>query len=279
MPRLVLAVALFGFTIAPKGSAQSVAVTAERAELTAWLHDNPTSPWRAVTMKPIGRGLTLGPGTADIPLQGVEAATIRERDGRVTLVTAGSSRPLPRGRAVSLGSWQLMASGVPGRTVVAVFKASPAAGKEPGWYPYDARAAFPVSLVPPASPATQRILGPDGVEVDATDAGTVSVPFPTGARTLHVLRLPGATEEETELEIFFRDGTSGQGSYPAGRFVALIPQGGSRHLLDFNRARNPWCAYSSAYSCPIPWRGNTLDLPIRAGERYAGGGLDTPKPE
>ena len=76
--------------------------------------------------------------------------------------------------------------------------------------------------------------------------------------------------DESELEIFFRDGTNGRGSYPAGRFVSLVPAGDGQYRLDFNRARNPFCAYSSAYACPAPWRGNTIAADVSAGERYAG---------
>jgi uncharacterized protein len=86
--------------------------------------------------------------------------------------------------------------------------------------------------------------------------------------------MPLGGGEESDLEIFFRDGTNGQGSYPAGRFVSLIPAGKDRFRLDLNRARNPFCAYSPAYACPLPWRGNAIAEPVRAGERYAGGGLD-----
>ena len=81
-------------------------------------------------------------------------------------------------------------------------------------------------------------------------------------------RLPGQSAEEWELEIYFRDATSGRGSYPAGRFVSLQPLGSGRYLLDFNRARNPFCAYSSVYPCPVPWAGNTITGPVAAGERY-----------
>ena len=88
--------------------------------------------------------------------------------------------------------------------------------------------------------------------------------------SLRVRRFPGASDDEAELEIYFRDGTSGQGSYPAGRFVSLDPIGGGRYRLDFNRARNPFCAYSSVYPCPAPWPGNTIAGRIEAGERYHG---------
>jgi uncharacterized protein (DUF1684 family) len=94
-----------------------------------------------------------------------------------------------------------------------------------------------------------------------------------------VRRIPTPRTEESELEIYFRDGTNGRGTYPAGRFVTLVPEVDGRYRLDFNRARNPFCAYSTAYPCPAPWPGNTVPAPVRAGERYSGGGLSAPLPE
>ena len=83
--------------------------------------------------------------------------------------------------------------------------------------------------------------------------------------------VPGATPEESELEVYFRDRTNGRGTYPGGRFVSLVPADAGTYILDFNRARNPFCAYSSVYPCPAPWRGNSIPAAIEAGERYAGG--------
>ncbi len=36
--------------------------------------------------------------------------------------------------------------------------------------------------------------------------------------------------------------------------------------LDFNRAFNPYCAYTDAYECGFPPSENDLPVPIRAGE-------------
>jgi uncharacterized protein (DUF1684 family) len=63
----------------------------------------------------------------------------------------------------------------------------------------------------------------------------------------------------------FTDWTSGDGSYGGGRFLdAYIPEG-DIILLDFNKAYNPYCAYNSGYSCPIPPKENDLDVRIEAG--------------
>jgi uncharacterized protein (DUF1684 family) len=94
-----------------------------------------------------------------------------------------------------------------------------------------------------------------------------------------VLRILTPGSDESELMIYFRDGSNAAGTYPAGRFVELIPAGAGRYRLDFNRARNPYCAYNTAYPCPAPWRGNTIPVPVRAGEKYLGGGLTAPAPD
>ena len=70
---------------------------------------------------------------------------------------------------------------------------------------------------------------------------------------------------EDYLFLPFTDLTSGDGSYGGGRFLdARIPEGNTI-LLDFNKAYNPYCAYNSMYSCPIPPKENDLDIRIEAG--------------
>jgi len=251
----------------------------ERAEFAAWLRSAPVSPWRAIVVRPIGTALTLGPESADIPLAGVASSRLIERDGRVFLRTGSRELGLSRGRLQTIEGWRLLVSGPPERGVVTIYGPAPAKKKQLFHYPYDAKSVFLVRLrPPPAEFRIQRLLAPDGVEVEATDAGTVEVSLGSGSRSLRVMRLPGATEDESELEVYFRDGTSGKTTYPAGRFVSLIPRSDGRYLLDFNRARNPFCAYNTVYPCPAPWRGNALSVAVRAGERYAGGGLGVPIP-
>jgi hypothetical protein len=63
----------------------------------------------------------------------------------------------------------------------------------------------------------------------------------------------------------FTDQTNGKQTYGGGRYLDLrIPEGDSLDI-DFNRAYNPFCAYSDQYSCPIPPAENRLPCAIRAG--------------
>lgn len=276
IPRGIL---VLGVVLAHAASAQNPdAVRRERAEFADWLRTSPVSPWRAVVVRPIGPGLTLGPESADIPLAGIAAGRISERGGRILLSTGGPELGVSRGRVQTVEGWPFVVNGAPGRATITVFGRGPAGEKPLSHYPYDPALVFVVALRPAARAGTQAVLTPDGVEAVAGNAGSVQISLGGPPRTLQVKRLPGATADESELEIYFRDGTAGKGSYPAGRFVSLIPRSDGSYLLDFNRARNPFCAYNTVYPCPAPWSGNNLPESVKAGERYQGGGLEVKLP-
>jgi uncharacterized protein (DUF1684 family) len=77
-----------------------------------------------------------------------------------------------------------------------------------------------------------------------------------------------ALEAEDGLFLIFADRTSGHGSYGPGRYLdAPAPDARGHVRLDFNRAYNPPCAFTSFATCPLPPPENRLDLAIRAGER------------
>ena len=65
----------------------------ERSAYAEWLATAPNTPLGAVAQQPIGAGIRLGPGDADVPLVGVAEHRVTERGGAVTLEGPGSSRP------------------------------------------------------------------------------------------------------------------------------------------------------------------------------------------
>lgn len=71
------------------------------------------------------------------------------------------------------------------------------------------------------------------------------------------------------LFVPFTDLTTGDQSYGSGRYLEFYKQDiqNDRLQLDFNKAYNPYCAYSAGYKCPIPPNENALPIPIRAGEK------------
>jgi hypothetical protein len=71
------------------------------------------------------------------------------------------------------------------------------------------------------------------------------------------------------LFIPFKDLTNGKESYGGGRYLDLRMKEieGDKIYLDFNKAYNPYCAFSTGYSCPIPPKENHLKVAIEAGEK------------
>ena len=87
------------------------------------------------------------------------------------------------------------------------------------------------------------------------------------------LEIAGKTVELTVYEtphglfLPFRDATSGNATYGAGRYLDLELNDDGTLTIDFNLAYNPSCVYSDGWSCPIPPVGNWMQVPIEAGEK------------
>ncbi|MHC9089738.1 DUF1684 domain-containing protein [Tenacibaculum sp. IMCC1] len=75
-------------------------------------------------------------------------------------------------------------------------------------------------------------------------------------------------EYANHLFLPFLDKTNGKTSYKGGRFIDIyttdIQEDGTVEV-DFNKAYNPYCAYSDRYSCPITPSDNYLNTEIKAG--------------
>src|SRR5512134_2811541 len=257
--------------VAPIAVEAQEAVVRDRGEFTRWLATSPVSPAAAVAHRPIGDGVTLGPEGADLPVTGVVEHRLTRSGGAARLEGPDGRRSLARGRPVSLGHRTILVGGPREAPWVTLFD-SAAARKSFPYYPVAPGLSFVGPLDPPGRGATIRLLTLDGYEVEAAEAGSVRVPLGRDTVRLVVRRVPDPATDEWDLEIYFQDGTSGDGTYPAGRFVTLDPLPDGKYRLDFNRARNPFCAYSTAYPCPVPWPGNRIAARIEAGERYIGGG-------
>lgn len=80
------------------------------------------------------------------------------------------------------------------------------------------------------------------------------------------------------LFVPFKDATSGHETYGGGRYLfdtakntdALVLEVAAGSLdvtVDFNYAYNPSCVYSPRWACPLAPPENTIQLPVRSGER------------
>ena len=83
---------------------------------------------------------------------------------------------------------------------------------------------------------------------------------------------PILEEGSTDYFIIFRDATSKDTTYPAGRYLYAPPPKDGKMIVDFNRAYNPPCAFTPYATCPLPPLQNRLPFRLEAGEKkYAGG--------
>jgi uncharacterized protein (DUF1684 family) len=94
-------------------------------------------------------------------------------------------------------------------------------------------------------------------------AGTVSFTTQGQTLTLNLYQDP-ATQH---LFLPFKDQTNSVETYHDGRYLEVEALDGCIHLLDFNYAYNPYCAYNKQWRCPITPEENTLPVPIRGGEK------------
>ena len=71
------------------------------------------------------------------------------------------------------------------------------------------------------------------------------------------------------LFIPFMDATTGEETYESGRYFdfSIHDIKENRLVVDFNKAYNPYCAYTAGYNCPVPPKENRINVAILAGEK------------
>jgi uncharacterized protein len=129
------------------------------------------------------------------------------------------------------------------------------------WYPVEdswrIRARFE-----PSTTSTRIVLDTIVGEQDSIESPGFAV-FERGGKTY---RLQAAREGD-KLWFVFRDGTSGRTTHGGARQLLAEPADAEGNVvLDFNKAVNLPCAFTSFATCPLAPRQNRLDLPITAGE-------------
>ncbi|MCU0720818.1 MAG: DUF1684 domain-containing protein [Pirellula sp.] len=130
------------------------------------------------------------------------------------------------------------------------------------WYDVDKSYRVQASFTPYLPPRDVSIVNIKGESVRSKVVGSLS--FTINDRTFS---LDALSETPDRLFVLFKDLTNGDTTYEAGRFLyASLPVDGVV-TLDFNKAYNPPCAFSSHTLCPVPPKQNHLSIEIRAGER------------
>jgi uncharacterized protein (DUF1684 family) len=118
----------------------------------------------------------------------------------------------------------------------------------------------------PASEEWRRVETVRGFELPRQVAGRLTIEVDGRVRTLTAYSKGRGARS---MLVVLRDATSGQTSYPAGRFLDVPLADSTGHtVVDFNLARNPDCAFTVASPCPLPPRENWFDEELRVGEMW-----------
>jgi hypothetical protein len=148
------------------------------------------------------------------------------------------------------------------------FKRPPAVAFAPlKYFPPDPGWVFRSKLTPYANPEPVTILDTKGRTREGVIFGYLTFTKDGTTHPLRVYRMKTATGHYFAL--WFTDRTTGDTTYAVGRYLDFEKVDDPDHLytIDFNRAYNPYCAYTPAYGCAIPRKEDRLDLAITAGEK------------
>ncbi|MER5769449.1 DUF1684 domain-containing protein [Streptomyces sp. NPDC001985] len=128
--------------------------------------------------------------------------------------------------------------------------------------PYDPRWVLPGRFTAYPEHRGVRVENADGRERGLSLAGEVAFELEGAERTLRV-----AVEDDGSLWAVFTDTTGGDSSYRFRFLRPGAPAADGSVTVDLNRAQLPPCAFVDHFICPFPPPGNTLPVPVPAGER------------
>lgn len=129
--------------------------------------------------------------------------------------------------------------------------------------PYDAKWVLQGRFRPYGEGRTTlQVENADGRERGLGLAGEIAFAIDGVEYTLQV-----AVEDDGSLWAVFADATSGDSTYRFRFLRPPAPAADSTVTVDFNRALLPPCAFADHFICPFPPPGNTLPVPVPAGER------------
>ncbi|MDX2184022.1 MAG: DUF1684 domain-containing protein [Gemmatimonadaceae bacterium] len=131
---------------------------------------------------------------------------------------------------------------------------------------YAANRAYRVAakLLPSSTGITMDLPDVTGGTQQFALAGELSFRLNGESLRLLAFKRPG----RDSLFVMFRDATSGTTTYDAARYVYVPrPDAENWTVLDFNKAHNPPCAFTTFSTCVLPPKANRLTVPIEAGEQ------------
>jgi uncharacterized protein (DUF1684 family) len=135
------------------------------------------------------------------------------------------------------------------------------------YFPYDDKYNVIASLDVDSKPDTLRMPASGGDIRLMIKVGTFSFSIGDDETVYKLAGYKTAGSESQLILIPFKDKTTGNTTYEAGRYIEFEDKGGDEFIIDFNTAYNPYCAYSESYSCLLCPPQNVLNTSINAGEK------------
>lgn len=144
------------------------------------------------------------------------------------------------------------------------------------WFPINPDFIFKSRLIKYEIPETVIVLGTKGEERNQIKYGWFEFDYMKKKYRINVYKYleseitPGREMLKNYLAVWFRDQSTGRETYEVGRYLEVEEESTDLnylYTLDFNKAYNPYCAYTPIYSCAIPRKEDFLDIRIEAGEK------------
>ncbi len=143
-------------------------------------------------------------------------------------------------------------------------------GGVPYW-PYDPSVRWSLAVEPADQPAQYGLdTGADGT-TRLRQLGWVTLPAPYEAR----IAVWWLEQYGGGIFVPLRDATGGSDSYGGGRYLLDTAKGADlggtaeQLVIDLNFLYHPSCRYDPQWVCPLAPPENTVEAPVRAGERLA----------
>lgn len=135
------------------------------------------------------------------------------------------------------------------------------------YYPVDKDFIFESKLYENEVKDTVTIYGTKGEPRETVRWGYVLINYEGEEHKVHVYE--STYDEKQYYSIWFTDKTTGETTYEVGRYLSFdkVEDTGHVYTIDFNKAFNPYCAYTPTYSCAIPTKEDYIDIAIEAGEQ------------
>jgi hypothetical protein len=131
------------------------------------------------------------------------------------------------------------------------------------WYDIRDNFRLPAAFTAYDPPKSAYFPGLEGGRGEFPIEGCLSFEFDGKQYKLDVNR-----EKDGSFFVRFWDPTGEDETYPSGRYLVADAEADGRVFLDFNKAYNPPCAFTSFATCVFAPEQNRLDFRVEAGETY-----------